>query len=145
MIRLLAMVAVLASAQNAATPTGAPAVFEPRRISEDAMTFVAANDIKGLFELIGRHMPMAPEELEKIRVKMVEQRKVVPGKIGKSLGYAFISECRKSDLLVRYVFVEKREKNVMRWQFIFYKPRTTWQMTSFYWDEDSNSLFTPCS
>ena len=145
MIRLLAMVAVLASAQNAATPTGAPAVFEPRQISENAMKFVAANDMKGLFELIARHMPLAPEELEKIRVKMVEQRKAIPGLLGKSLGYAFISECRKSDFLVRYIFVEKREKNVMRWQFIFYKPRTTWQMTHFYWDQDTNSLFAPCN
>jgi hypothetical protein len=144
MITLMATLALLAGAQNAA-PAVASAVLEPRQIAENAMKFVAVNDMKGLFELIARHMPLAPEELEKIRVNMVEQRKAIPGSLGKSLGYAFISECRKSDFLVRYVFVEKREKNVMRWQFIFYKPRTTWHMSHFYWDQDTNSLFAPCN
>jgi hypothetical protein len=144
MIALMAAVIVLASAQNAAAPS-AKAVPEPRQISDEAMASVAADDMKGLFKVIARHMPMKPDELDAIRVKMVDMREALPGKVGKVLGYAFISECRKSDILVRYTYVEKREKSVVRWQFLFYKPRSTWQMLFFYMDEDLGALFQPCA
>jgi len=144
MIALLAAVVVLAGAQNAASPA-AKAVPDPRQISEQAMSFVAADDMKGMFKLIALHMPMKSDELEAIRTKMVDMRKTLSERTGRILGYAFISECRKSEILVRYTFVEKREKSVVRWQFLFYKPRNTWQMLSFFMDEDMNSLFMPCT
>ena len=144
MIALMAAVVILAGAQNTAAPA-ANAVPDPRQISEEAMKFVVADDMKGTFKVIARHMPMKSDELESIRTKMVDMRKALPEKVGKILGYAFISECRKSDVLVRYTFVEKREKSVLRWQFLFYKPRNTWQMLSFFMDEDMNALFLPCT
>ena len=143
MIAVLAIVAVLAGAQNTASPSAA-AVPEPRQISEEAMKFVVDNDINRLFELLARHMPMKSAELDGIRTKMVDARKPLADRVGKSLGYTFISECRRSDILVRYTYAEKREKSVVRWQFIFYKPRTTWILTYFFMDEDLNSLFQPC-
>ena len=143
MISILAIVAVLAGAQNTASPSTA-ALPEPRQISEEAMKYVVDNDIKHLFELLTRHMPMKPAELEGIRTKMVDARKPMTERVGKVLGYTFISECRKSDILVRYTYAEKREKSVVRWQFIFYKPRTTWMLTYFFMDEDLNALFQPC-
>ena len=33
----------------------------------------------------------------------------------------------------------------MRWQFIFYKARTAWTISSFTWDDNVNALFAPCS
>ena len=49
-----------------------------------------------------------------------------------------------SDYLVRLVYVEKREKNVMRWQFVFYKARSAWSVSSFNFDDNLNALFAPC-
>jgi len=144
MIALMAAAVLFASAQNVAAPSDASAP-KPLQISEEAMKFVAVDDMKGLFKLIAKHMPMKADELEAIRTKMVDMRKALPGKVGKILGYAFVSECRKSDVLVRYTFVEKREKSVVRWQFLFYRPRNTWQMLSFFMDEDMNALFLPCT
>lgn len=144
MISLIAAVAVLVSAQNAASPS-VKAVAEPRQISEEAMALVAADDMKGLFKVIALHMPMKTEELDAIRTKMLDTRKTLSSRVGKILGYAFIAECRKSDILVRYTYIEKREKSVVRWQFLYYKPRNTWLMTFFYMDEDLNSLFVPCT
>jgi hypothetical protein len=145
MTKLLVVLAVLASTQNAATPTSAATASEPRQIAESAMKFVAIDDMKGLFEFIGRHMPMERSELNKIRDATIEQRKKMPGALGKSLGFAFISECRRSEILSRVIYVEKREKNVVRWQFVFYKPRATWAMSAFNWDVNHESLFEPCA
>ena len=144
MIKLLAMLAVLASVQGSTTPQK-PTSGEPRQISDDAMKFVAAEDMKGLFAFIATHMPMDREGLDKIRDSSIEQRKKLPPALGKFIGTGFIRECRPTDYLARLVYVEKREKNVIRWQFVFYKARTTWTISSFIWDEDVNALFAPCN
>ena len=47
MISILAIVTVLAGAQNTASPSMA-ALPEPRQISEEAMKYVVDNDIKHL-------------------------------------------------------------------------------------------------
>jgi len=143
MIALLAAVVVLASAQNVAAPP-VNALPEARQLAEDAMKLVAANDLEGLFAHIGKHMPMKKEELDAIHAKFVELRKPLPEAVGKVLGYSLIGECRKSDVLVRYTFIEKREKSVVRWYFILYKPRNAWHFTNFYMDQDVNALFQPC-
>ena len=139
------MLALVASTQILGATLKSEPVLEPRQIADDAMKYVAADDMKGLFVLIARHMPLARDELDKLRDSSIEQRKKIPAVIGKSMGFAFINECRISDFLVRLVYVEKREKNVLRWQFIFYRSRNLWTMVNFIWDENLNSLFAPCS
>lgn len=146
--KLLVALAVLASAPNSAVPatgTAAIATPEPRQIADNAMKFVAAQDMKGLFDFIGRNMPMEPGDLIKIRDNIIDQRKKIGDALGKPLGFAFISECRRSEMLVRLLYVEKREKNVMRWEFVFYKPHNVWTMTYFHWDADLQNLFVPCA
>ena len=142
MIAMLAGVAVPAVPATGAATAAAP---EPRQIAENAMKFVAAEDMKGLFEFIGRNMPMEGDELRKIRDSIVSQRKGIGAVLGKPMGFAFISECRRSDILARLLYAEKREKNVMRWEFIFYKARNVWTMSSFHWDNNLQGLFEPCS
>jgi hypothetical protein len=147
MTKLLIALAVLASVPNPAVPaTGkpAPAVPEPRQIADDAMRFVAAEDLQGWFEFIGRNMSMERDELIKTRDNIIGQRKKIGDVLGKPMGFAFISECRRSEILVRLLYAEKREKNAMRWEFIFYKPRNAWTMASFHWDSNLQGLFEPC-
>ena len=143
MTKLLVMLTVLAGVQASTTPLK-PLPGEPRQVADDAMKYVAADDMKSLFSLIATHMPMDRESLDKIRDSSIDQRKKIPSVLGKSLGTALIRECRLTDFLVRLVYVEKREKNVIRWQFIFYKARNVWTMSSFIWDDNMNSLFAPC-
>ena len=143
MTKLLMLLAILASVQGSTTPHNVlPA--EPRQLGDDAMKFVAAEDMKGLFAFIAVHMPLDREAIDKLRDTSIEQRKKVSAALGKPLGFAFIRECRLADVLVRIVYVEKREKNVLRWQFVFYKARNSWTMSSFNWDENQNELFAPC-
>ena len=144
MIKSLAVLALLASAQILAAPLKPEPVVEPRQLGDAAMKFVAADDMKGLFAFITKHMPMDRAELNKLRDSSIEQRRKIPGVLGKPLGFAFIRECRLSDILVRVDYVEKREKNVIRWQFIFYRARNVWSMVSFKWDDNVNLLFEPC-
>jgi hypothetical protein len=142
---LLTSVVVLISAQGS-TQIQAVAPGEPRQIAEAAMAYVAREDMNGLFEFIGKNMPMEKAELDKIRDTTITQRKQLPKAIGAYVGYAFISECRKASTLSRVLMIEKRAKHGVSWQFIFYKPRDKWQIDSFKWDasEPPAAMFAPC-
>jgi hypothetical protein len=74
----------------------------------------------------------------------VSQRKLLVKPFGKILGYQFISECRRGDTFSRVLFAEKREKMAVRWEFIFYKPRDKWLLTSFFWDDKARDFFQAC-
>lgn len=144
MIKLLAMLAFLASVQGSTAPPK-PEPGGPRQLADEAMKFVAAEDMKGLFASIAAHMPSSDREtIDSIRDNSIDQRKKLSAALGKSLGTVFVRECRLSDLLVRIVYIEKREKNALRWQFIFYKAREAWVISSFNWDANLDSLFARC-
>lgn len=147
MNRLLALLvlfvspAVFASAQS--VPPAAT-VSEPKMLADRAMKFLASNDIKGMFAYIHSFMPMTKDEIDKILDTTISQRKTFNSTIGEYVGYAFISECRKFDQISRVVFIEKRAKNFIRWEFVFYKPKEKWQLSAFYWDNKYAEIFAPC-
>lgn len=136
------LVAVPAHADSQNPPPVGP---QPRQLAEEAMSYIAADDISGFVALVKRKMPMPAADIEKVESTLKSQRKEVISKLGKNLGYVFVSECRRADTVLRLIYAEKREKNVLRWQFIFYKPRDKWQWSYFYWDADPQQLFAPCS
>jgi hypothetical protein len=145
---LLVLMVLLGPATHASSQSAAPGAAanpEPRQLGDNAMKFIARDDIAGLFKYLGAIMPMEKDELDKIRDNIVGQRKGVTAKIGASVGYALISECRKSDTLSRLIYAEKRAKSVMRWQFIFYKPRDKWTLIYFFWDDKHPEFFEPCN
>jgi hypothetical protein len=133
--------AALASSQTALPAASAA---DPRALAEKAMKYLASNDLKGMFKYIETIMPIEKAELDKIRDTSITQRKVLPTTLGAYVGYAFINECRKSDFISRLIFVEKRAKNFIRWEFVFYKPRDKWQISAFYWDTKSAEVFAAC-
>jgi hypothetical protein len=138
---LLLSPAIFASSQSA-LPVAAGS--EPRAIADKAMKYLATNDLNGMFKYIQTVMPMDKAELDKIRDTSITQRKTLPKTLGEYLGYAFISECRKSEVVSRVLFLEKRARNFIRWEFVFYKPRDKWQISAFYWDTKTAEIFAPC-
>lgn len=137
------MLTLLASTPSGADSTRPPGP-EPRQIAEQAMKLIAADDMKGFIAMVRAKMPMPKGEVEKIEEMLKTQRKDLGATLGRGLGYMLLDECRRGDTLARLVYAEKREKNVLRWQFVFYKPRDTWEWTFFHWDADMQQLFAGC-
>jgi hypothetical protein len=142
LICLTSLVGAEARADAKVLPPTGP---EPRQLAEEAMSFIATDDMAGFIAMVRRKMPMPAGELENIEATLRSQRKEVISKLGKSLGYVLVNECHRTGILLRLIYAEKREKNVLRWQFIFYKPRDKWLWTYFFWDSDAQQLFAPCS
>jgi hypothetical protein len=144
-ILTLAFCAAIASAaprETAATATAGTA--EPRAMAEQMLKFLPKDDLTGLFALMQKFMPLPKDEINKLRDTTIEQRKQIVAGYGSHLGNSFISECRRSEVLSRVIFIEKRVKMFVRWEFTFYKPRDKWQMSSFVWDTKNDHLFEAC-
>jgi hypothetical protein len=140
---MLLLMCLMGSAQGAVDHARPPGP-DPRTLADGAMKLVAADDVKGFIVYIREHMQIDSAQIDKLSETLTTQRKPLAKMLGKNLGYVFISECRRADTLVRLVYAEKREKSVLRWQFIFYKPRDQWRWVNFHWDEDLPQLFVDC-
>ena len=146
-ILTLAFCAAIASAtprETTATATKAAGAGEPRAMAEQMLKFLPKDDLAGLFALMQKFMPLPKDEINKLRDTTIEQRKQIVAGYGNYLGNTFISECRRSEVLSRVIFIEKRVKMFIRWEFTFYKPRDKWQMSSFVWDTKNDHLFEAC-
>lgn len=137
-MKILMLLAVVATVDS---KTDVP---EPRRIAEQVMQRVIADDIPGFFEIVGRNMPVEKEQFVTMRENVTRARADAKKTLGPMIGYSPVSECRRGDYLVRYIYVEKRARTVIRWQFIFYRARDKWMMSLFLFDQNLASLFAPC-
>ena len=62
-------------------------------------------------------------------------------RFGKAIGYDFVELEEVGDSVVRYVYIQKMEKHVMVWRFIFYKPKDKWLLNAWYFNDQIQSLF----
>lgn len=124
--------------------SGAADAETPRQLAEQLMKFVVADDMPGLFSYMGVVSGIDKAQLDSSRDDIVQQRKALRSKLGKILGSAFVSECRRGDTLTRLMFAEKRAKVPMRWRFIFYRAQDKWQLIYFYWDDKIPEFFESC-
>ena len=76
---------------------------------------------------------------------MLEQAKLqlpaIQGRFGKIVGIEFISEKMVGKSLLQMVQIQKFEKHIMRWRFIFYDPEGKWVLNTFNYDDKIRSLF----
>jgi len=63
------------------------------------------------------------------------------GGFGKILGFELISQKEVGKSLLRIVQIQKYEKHVLRWEFIFYNPGNGWVLNAFVTDDKVQTLF----
>ncbi|MDF3020922.1 MAG: hypothetical protein K0Q92_2225 [Steroidobacteraceae bacterium] len=143
---LVLMAVLLVRASTAASDDSKTLeISEPRAMAERAMKYLEKEDLKGMFAFVGKLLLQSHEEFAKLRETTIEQRKAALGAFGGYRGYAFVNECRRSNALTRITFIEKRAKSFLRWQFYFYKPDSTWHLTSMVWDNKPLEMYEPCA
>lgn len=137
---------VLMPALSMAAVTPSPAAPDTslercRETTRGVMRQVAANNDKNAFDMLQAAMPMDADTFAQIRENSLKQRKNMPETVGASLGYKLVLEDRVSDFLVRLTYAERREKNMLRWQFFCYRGKTDWHISAFFWDANVAALF----
>jgi hypothetical protein len=122
-----------------AAPLTTPA--DTRALADAFMKLVAAGKVDDAFELVRPQWPIPQNEINTVKDKTGQQRKMVETRFGDILGSAFIREEKVSDFIVRYTYVEKRDVHLIRWLITFYRPLDTWKVNAIKWDDDISALF----
>jgi len=112
-----------------------------KKLTDQIMAKVASGDIEGGFLLMKPYLIIPESEFN----VMVEQTKLqlpaIQGRFGKILGAEFIIEKAVGKSLLKIVQIQKFEKHIMRWNFIFYSPNGKWVLNTFNFDDQIHSMF----
>ncbi len=113
------MVLFVATAASAATLDSKAAA---RKLTDQVMTKVAAGDIEGGFQLM-KPYSIVPESEISVAIEQTKlQIPVMQGRFGKTVGVEFICDKSVGNSLLQIIQIQKFEKHIMRWKFIFYSP-----------------------
>ena len=110
-------------------------------LAKEVMESVSKDKLKeGLLKL----RPYTVVPVAEFDVQMGQMDLQIPAiaqRFGKSLGYDFVEEEQLGESLVQYVYLQKFEKHVMVWRFIFYKPTNEWLLNTWYFNDQVQPLF----
>ncbi|MCK5771483.1 hypothetical protein [Algiphilus sp.] len=95
---------------------------EARELAESVMSQVNDANMKdGLMQLRPYTVvPVAEFDAQLSQIDM--QLPAISQRFGKPLGFDFVEEEMLGESLVQYVYMQKYEKHLMFWRFVFYKP-----------------------
>jgi hypothetical protein len=126
------------------SPVGAASLgseAEARALAQSVMVEVAAGRvIKGL-ELLRPYNIFPKEEFDGMLANTEAQLPAMRQRFGPSIGWDFVTVEKVGETLRQFVYLQKFERHVMVWRFIFYRPRDQWMLNTFYYDDRVQLLF----
>jgi hypothetical protein len=129
---------LMAASSHAATLDSKDAA---RKLTDQVMAKVGSGDIEGGL-LVMKPYVIIPESEFNVTLEQTKlQLPAMQGRFGKIIGTEFISEKVVGKSLLKIVQIQKFEKHIMRWNFIFYNPDGKWVLNSFYFDDNIRAMF----
>ena len=110
-------------------------------LAQDVMESVSNDQFK---EGLSKLLPYTVVPVAEFDVQMGQLEMQIPAiaqRFGKSIGYDFVAEKQLGKSLMQYVYLQKFEKHVMVWRFIFYKPKEKWLLNTWYFNDQVKPLF----
>jgi nucleoside recognition membrane protein YjiH len=132
------MLFLMTTAAGAATLESKDAA---KKLTDQVMAKVASGDIEGGLILMKPYTIIPESEFNVMLEQTKLQLPIMQGRFGKILGAEFIKEMTVGKSLLKIVQIQKFEKHIMRWSFIFYSPDGKWVLNSFNFDDNIRSMF----
>ena len=105
------------------------------------MASVAKDDIRGAFAKLKPYWGGLPDaEIEVLIAKIIDQRRLISPRFGKSLEARFVSQKVGADSVAYFLYIEKYEKHLLRWHFYLYRAKDKWQLNSVNFDDRIQAL-----
>lgn len=114
---------------------------EAQSLAREVMESVSKDQFK---EGLSKLRPYSVVPVAEFDVQMGQMDMQIPAiaqRFGKSIGYDFVEKEQLGESLMQYVYLQKFEKHVMVWRFIFYKPKDKWLLNTWYFDDQVQPLF----
>jgi hypothetical protein len=118
-----------------AQPKTLNSLQQAKDLSDKVMDDAMRGNYRHAFERFRPHWTLKPEELESAIKKIQEGIKLLNKRFGKPIGYQLMKTKKGDDFLVRYVYVMKYQRALVRWNFTYYKPKNRWIVLSVTFDD----------
>jgi len=112
-----------------------------RKLTDQVMAKVASGDFNAGLNLMKPYLIIPESEFNVMLEQTKLQLPAIQGRFGKTVGSEFISEKMVGKSLMKIVQIQKFEKHIMRWRFIFYNPGGGWVLNTFNFDDKIHFLF----
>jgi len=112
-----------------------------RAFCDSFMKKIGSGDLSGAYDSLKPYANMNSIEIDKAAEELKEFRQKFAMQYGPSTGYEFISEKKIDDLVFRLIYVEKAEKQLFPWYFIFFKSGNSWKLDEWNWTDHASVLF----
>ena len=108
---------------------------------ERIVNHIQRGEVESAFELMKSQWLFDPAEIDSAKEKTVSQLAGLPRRFGSPMAVAEVGVERVSDFLIRFTYVVKYERHLLRWLFTFYRARGSWILNAFWWDDNVSELF----
>ena len=127
---------------------GPLAAAEPLRTKKHALALtdavvseVAAGELERGLRLMAPYAIVPESEFE----VAIEQARIqfpsLLARVGNPIGHEFICEKEAGQSFYKVIQVVKYEKHMVRFRFVFYKPKDYWVLNTYYFDDRIEALF----
>jgi hypothetical protein len=122
--------------QDAATIPGVKA------ICANFLKHAAADDYGTAFSYL-REQPncISAENFAELEGLAVQQADTIRQAYGNAIDVRLVKEELAGDFILKLVYVVRREKHIIRWQFIYYKAAADWKLDAISFDDDISAVF----
>lgn len=123
------------------TPPKIVSEVDAKALAEKTMAKFVAEQYKEGFDFLVPYWNAPKNELDTLVMQTIQQRSTVKPRYGASIGYEFIGMKSVGHSLLKLTYVEKLENTALRYTFIFYRPKNTWEFQGMVWDDKLSLLF----
>ncbi len=102
---------------------------------------VVAGDFQGGLRLLEPHVVVPKAEFDLLLQRTTASLPEIHQRFGASLAGERIDDTRIGESVYRVRHLHKFERHVLLWTFIFYRPRDTWVLDTFWFDDKIHNLF----
>lgn len=118
-----------------------PTEAAARALADRVMADVAAGEIVRGIEHLRAHNVHDAAEFENTLAQIKAQLPDIDKRFGQTIGCDFVTVEKIGDSLRQFVYLQKFERHLLVWRFIFYKPRDQWLLNTYYFDDKVQMLF----
>jgi len=108
---------------------------------EEFMKLVVVDEVDAAFQLLKPYWLFPENEWTQVQIETNQKMEMIEPRFGDSLGYVFVREEIVKDTVLRLIYIQMRERHLIRWRFVFYKPNDMWILNACKWDDNIEALF----
>jgi len=128
--------AVLLPAEEASTVPGVKAICSA------FLKQVVADEYNAAFDYL-KTQPnsISADNFAELELLAIQQARTIREVYGEAIDVRLVKEEMAADFVLRLVYVIRRERHIIRWEFIYYKPAAVWKLDAVSFDDEINGLF----